>query len=373
MAVDEDDIKVEIAESLDENDLATFERLLCEHPRLLRYDDGRNRWLWHAAAEGLLPFVQILVEEFGVGVDEPTSKDDPEGAIADAAREGHVEVVRWFLDHGAKINHVVDGEHRCSALRSAVTNGHFEIVKLLVEHGANIHAASHGLNALSDAEMYGYPEIAEYLRSHGAKHPLETATPDYAAAHAEFRRIMAEQRGELADWLVEVPGEPAVVIHAMRPNMDDGSRTLFTVGMSDVRVPLADDPFFCSELILMLPPDWPLTAEALADPQWNWPVEWLKRLAREALDPGEKFVRAFPNGDPPQPFAENTQLCAWLCVLAQGAVYQMPDYRWVARRSLFAIHDEERLLVETAGDQELLKRFEAANVATCVEVNRPSV
>ncbi|MEX1095787.1 MAG: suppressor of fused domain protein [Planctomycetales bacterium] len=138
-------------------------------------------------------------------------------------------------------------------------------------------------------------------------------------------------------------------------------------------MPLADDPLLCSELILMLRPDSPLTEEALADPRWNWPVEWLKRLAREALEPGEKCVRLFSNGDPPRPFAEKTRLCAWLCVLAQGAVYQMPDYRWVARRTLFAIHDDERRLVETAGDQELLKRFEAANVATYVDVNRPSV
>ena len=36
---------------------------------------------------------------------------------------------------------------------------------------------------------------------------------------------------------------------------------------------------FASELMLSLPTHWPLNDETKNDPLWNWPVEWIERMA----------------------------------------------------------------------------------------------
>ena len=86
-----------------------------------------------------------------------------------AASEGHIEIVRWLLQQGEKINFEVDGKPRCMSLSFAATNGHLDVVKLLVQHGASLTTAFQGNTPLSQAEAYGHSEVAEYLRSVGAK------------------------------------------------------------------------------------------------------------------------------------------------------------------------------------------------------------
>jgi hypothetical protein len=137
----------QLYEAMVRGDAGEFERLLAEHPRMRRYDDGRDRWLGEAATEGSLPVIQLLVR-LGTDVNEPANNDSvacPEGVIYRAAEMGHLEVVRWLLDRGAKVNHVVAGQTRCYALSGAARGGYLEVVKLLVERGAAVNACWAGL------------------------------------------------------------------------------------------------------------------------------------------------------------------------------------------------------------------------------------
>jgi ankyrin repeat protein len=152
-------------------DLVEFTRLLRAHPEYLRHVDGTDLWMWRAAMGGQLPFVQALVD-LGLDVNVPKDREDPddpyscpEGPILQAASEGHLNVVRWLLDHGAKINYVVQGKPRCLPLMRAAGNGHIDVVKLLVEHGADVHATWKGVNALTHAYNYGQQSVSDYLRS----------------------------------------------------------------------------------------------------------------------------------------------------------------------------------------------------------------
>jgi ankyrin repeat protein len=121
------------AEAMETGDIQEFERLMQAYPNHVRTEADRVLWLHHAAAAGQLPFVELFVR---LGADVNGSQDtDPEGAVVWAAREGHLDVVRWLLDQGAKINHVVHGRRRCFALVGAVVDGHLDVVKLLVERG----------------------------------------------------------------------------------------------------------------------------------------------------------------------------------------------------------------------------------------------
>jgi ankyrin repeat protein len=136
---------------------------------------GWTTWLSSAASAGRLRLVQLLVEA-GADMNAPESEasvPSPEGVIDSAAGNGHLEVVRWLLDRGAKINHVVDGVTRCFALVNAVGSGHLDVVRVLVERGAAVNSCWAGLTPLDHARMYGQDEVAAYLQSVGGKTAAE--------------------------------------------------------------------------------------------------------------------------------------------------------------------------------------------------------
>jgi uncharacterized protein len=161
-----------LSEALGAGDAETFARLMRDHPEHVwdRHPD-RTRWLFAAADAGQLPIIELLVAA-GADINAPKATA-PEGAVGTAAGEGHLEVVRWLLDRGAVINHVVGGAPRCFALTAAAFRGRLDVVKLLVERGAWIDCAWAGSTPLSHALGYGETEVAAYLRSVGAELPDE--------------------------------------------------------------------------------------------------------------------------------------------------------------------------------------------------------
>lgn len=103
--------------------------------------------------------------------------DEPEcqTLLQKAACEGDLETLRLALRYGA------DPERRNRygeiALAHACTWGEPEAVRLLVEAGANVNAVEEDpetgyRNTALDCSI-GHPEIAAYLRRHGAKHLRE--------------------------------------------------------------------------------------------------------------------------------------------------------------------------------------------------------
>ena len=61
-------------------------------------------------------------------------------ALMFAARQGHFDSVRAFVDHGVDVNQVNPGDST-TALMIAIINGRFDVAMYLVEHGANPNLA----------------------------------------------------------------------------------------------------------------------------------------------------------------------------------------------------------------------------------------
>lgn len=369
-----------IYKALNQGDLEKFNQLLKRHPDNLRYEDGRECWLYEASGEGRLPFVKVLVDEFGIGVDESNSPDTyfPETALDAAATKGHLEVVRWLLDHGATLNFEVDGDVGCPSLRSAAAMGKLDVAKLLVERGAYLHHVLHDMNPISLADCYGHLEVAKYLRSVGAKHMCEITPPDYPTGHRLILESLTEERGPLGDWSVEIPGDPSVTIHTIPANNTWKTRTLFTLGLSDKNLPWETHTLYMHrELRMLLPADWPFAEAALSDPQYNWPVEWLKRLVPQLL--ADEFWPPKPvlfmNGDPLKPLAPGTQQSGWLCLRSNPEeAVELPDHRCVEWHDLFPVYPEEAELVKQRNDtDDLVHRFNERNVPLFVDPTRENV
>jgi len=109
----------------------------------------------------------------------------PAGELQDAAAEGDLAKVRALIRSSPAAIHA--RERGTTALHEAARAGHVEIVKLLVANGANVNAKDiSGLTPLKLALGHRRLEVAEYLRQNGGLEqvvppPARVATPAPAA------------------------------------------------------------------------------------------------------------------------------------------------------------------------------------------------
>ncbi len=171
-------------------------------------------------------------------------------------------------------------------------------------------------------------------------------------------------------------------IHVVPPNEERDFYTVVTSGMSDrpMSPPAGAEEYQYAELILCLPSDWPLRQEDFKDENNYWPIRALKMLARF---PHEYQTWLFtghtvPNGNPPQPFAENTQMC---CSLLLQPILFDPEFSTLAANSektvhflsLIPLYQEEMDFKLREGLNSLLDRFDQVGVSELLDPNRVNV
>jgi hypothetical protein len=242
----------------------------------------------------------------------------------------------------------------------------------LVEHGANVNAVWVDVSPLSYAVDL---EIKAYLRSKGAKLPWELGVrppPREISIAAHYRHYYGKRK------VLDLSGTSfsglPITIHRMRNPI---WQVLGTEGMSSrpAPVPKGAEAYQFAELNMFLPLDWPLTADALNDPQWSWPVRWLSRLANSPVD--ERSWQSgpagfFANGEPPEPLGSNTHLSCFL-LMAAGAKrgwLSRSDGSQVVFFTLFPIYREERDLAQRAGVAHLMELLRASGLELTLDVNR---
>lgn len=114
-----------------------------------------------------------------------------------------------------------------------------------------------------------------------------------------------------------------VDIYVVAPSEDRNYYTLLTMGMGAHRmnVPkeLAEYKLERAELAVALPADWKLNQESIQDERWYWPIRLLKALARLPIV-NDTWLAWGHTMDNTRPFAENTELCAFILAGAQSPV-----------------------------------------------------
>jgi len=179
----------------------------------------------------------------------------------------------------------------------------------------------------------------------------------------------------------------ALDVHLIAPRPERNVWTLFTTGMSDL--PMATEPGFepfrFAELMLVLPAEWRVDLLRATPPpaaeleRWYWPIRWLKTMARFPHDHQTWFGsgHTLPNGDPAQPFAGETKLCAWLLlppvrVPAEAQTISLADGRCVHVYVLHALYEDELRMKLDQGTRALLDAFSRIDLAETLIVDRPS-
>lgn len=162
-------------------------------------------------------------------------------------------------------------------------------------------------------------------------------------------------------------------VHVVAPTPERDFHTLVTCGMSDraMTVPagVPSPPF--AELVLHLPADWQVTND--------WPLRWLKVLARmpHEFSTWLDVWHTMPNGDPPEPFAPDTGLCALMVtppVLAPAGfeLLTTESGKEIAFHEVLPLHADELALKLAEGTDALIERLDAAGVQPIVDPSRPS-
>jgi ankyrin repeat protein len=119
---------------------------------------------WHDAAEaGDLARVQSLLQEQAQWLN--STDHEGETALMEAAEEGRLEVVRWLLSRGARVDwQDTEGE---TALMEAVEAGHLPVAELLLSYGSPVGTVdAEDRSALDRAEA---PALQSLLRARGAR------------------------------------------------------------------------------------------------------------------------------------------------------------------------------------------------------------
>lgn len=131
-------------------------------------DDVFDSWgtrnieaLIDAAAKGKLEDVRRIADRVGVNDKDTYGRR----ALLMAACHGHIDVVRWLVEHDARVDS--SDEFGETALLWAAGAGHLEIVRYLVQHCADVNKTNIcGETALSAAADGGHLDIVRYLIEH---------------------------------------------------------------------------------------------------------------------------------------------------------------------------------------------------------------
>jgi hypothetical protein len=175
------------------------------------------------------------------------------------------------------------------------------------------------------------------------------------------------------------PGGPDV-LH-VPPTEERRYHTLITRGMSDwpMAVPSDVEAPCHLELMSTLPKTWVLDPSAGEGHASTWPVRELQRLAQIPQRAGTWFAwgHTIAHGDPPKPFASDTQLCGVILVpslMVPRAFYELATSdRTVTFYSIVPLYREELELKGQVGMERLLEKLIDSEVDDVVRLKRRNV
>lgn len=172
-----------------------------------------------------------------------------------------------------------------------------------------------------------------------------------------------------------------VDVHLVEPTPDRPFYTLVTAGMSSrpMTVPAGADSAEYAELMLCLPPDWPLGQAAVTDESAYWPIRLLKAIARLPHEYNTWIGEwhSIPNGDPAEPYAADTPFAGVLVAPMlrcdpEAAEIVTDAGKRIALLALVPLHPAEVDLKVTRGTDALLEAFSRIEVSEVFDPARPS-
>ena len=358
--------------------------------------DGTYGTYLHYAAENNLTEVATHLIELGADLNFSGGiwRTTP---ITYAAERGHFQMVRLLRENGGEF----DISHpRINPMFMAIEKGHFDVVFYLFKSGLDPHLVyriDQGKlqNALSLAKDYRQQRIQEFLESHGCRMPIEGVDVPYWEMPKEEWSTPVESNAKIIDYMQRRFGPadelglqeilPAmeglsVTINVIQPNELHPYLVLFTNGMSSrsMNTPEGSEDWRFAELVIHLPPDWPLPRDFGPDSPYRWPIEWLRKMAyyphinKTWLGRPAAIVSS---DEPPRALGANTNQSCLLMVPDFANLSQplkQADGSLIHFFTLVPLYTDERDYEMKYGMKSFFEKFIAAKVPMTVEPSRPS-
>lgn len=169
-------------------------------------------------------------------------------------------------------------------------------------------------------------------------------------------------------------------VHHVKPTAQRNVHTLVTTGMSDIPMnpPPGAENLGYAELLITLPPEWPIDEDAFRDEKNYWVVRLLKTLARFPHEYETWLWRGHtvPNGNPAVPYHDSTKFVGSLLAPAFP-----PDFvslkcgpkKTVYFFSVFPIYQEEMDLKLRKGADTLFNLFDKNRITEVIDLKRKNV
>lgn len=229
------------------------------------------------------------------------------------------------------------------------------------------------------------PHEVEELPSGGVAYRYKERERDIAPVVGDGENIEA-----ISDHIEQYIGEIETVyhelvsdivhidVHMIAPTDERPFYTLVTSGMSDLpmTVPEGAEAFEYAELMIYLPEDWQMSQEEFEDESNYWPIRLLKVLSRFPHEYNSWLSEGhtLPNGDPPEPYADNTDLvCALLAPPLEEEEFlhlEIDDEKTINFFLVIPIYQEEMKCKLQRGMEKLFKRFEKYAVPLILDPQR---
>ncbi|WP_299120929.1 suppressor of fused domain protein [uncultured Tenacibaculum sp.] len=169
-------------------------------------------------------------------------------------------------------------------------------------------------------------------------------------------------------------------IHWVKPTKERPFHTLITSGMSDkpMNTPADIQDSSYTELSICLPENWKISEDSFKDEKNYWPIRWLTYLARfpHKYNTWLSYGHTIPNGNPPEPFAENTKLNT--IVLLPSIIFNENfhclrlENKSINFYSLIPLYEEEVNLKMKKGVEALFNGFDKHNISDILTIDRPN-
>ncbi len=171
-------------------------------------------------------------------------------------------------------------------------------------------------------------------------------------------------------------------VHMVEPTKERPFHTLVTSGMSDLPMSAPEDfpEHRFAELMLCLPPAWPLQNKDFEDEANYWPVRWLKMLARMPHEYQTWLWRhhTIPNGDPASPLAPGVPFIGVMLgdpttVDEAFRELRVSEEKTIHFFSVLPLHPDEMELKLERGADELTERLRQEGCTELVNLGRKNV
>jgi hypothetical protein len=170
-------------------------------------------------------------------------------------------------------------------------------------------------------------------------------------------------------------------LHVVAASLERPHHTVITTGMSDrpMSPPKEGGEYYC-ELLLALPPEWPIRKEDFKNKAWWWPFRALKQTARfpHIYKTCVWHGHTVGHGDSLEPFHESAPFCGVILsnpVLCPSEALTCPvrDGKEVHFFSMIPLFERELKFAWENGSESLIAKLDESGVTELIQANRRCV